>query len=45
MLASTSLSIERVGQLSGFPARTYFHRAFRGCTGVTPLAYRARTNA
>ena len=42
MLASTSLSVERVGQLSGFPVRSYFHRVFKASAGMTPLAFRQR---
>jgi AraC-like DNA-binding protein len=40
MLAATSLSIEQVGQLSGFPSRTYFHRAFKAAARLTPVQYR-----
>jgi AraC-like DNA-binding protein len=40
MLTGTVLSISRVGQLSGFPAQTYFHRVFKARVGVTPAEYR-----
>jgi AraC-like DNA-binding protein len=42
MLARTSLTIARVGQLSGFPSKYHFHRLFRRVVGVTPAAYRER---
>jgi YesN/AraC family two-component response regulator len=41
LLAGTELGIERVGQLSGFPVRSYFHRVFKELTGVTPVEFRA----
>jgi len=40
MLATTNLSIERVGELVGFPSRVHFHRAFRHALGLTPTEYR-----
>jgi AraC-like DNA-binding protein len=40
LLAGTELGIERVGQLSGFPVRSYFHRVFKELTGVTPVEFR-----
>jgi AraC-like DNA-binding protein len=43
MLLSTTLSAEKVGQLSGFPTRSHFHRAFKQIEGMAPLEYRART--
>jgi AraC-like DNA-binding protein len=42
MLARTSLTIERVGQLSGFPSKYHFHRLFRRVVGMTPAVYRER---
>ena len=42
MLVATILSVERVGQLCGFPTRSRFHRAFRQSTGLTPDRYRKR---
>ena len=42
MLARTTLSIERVGQLSGFASKHYFHRVFKRVSGETPLACRTR---
>jgi AraC-like DNA-binding protein len=43
MLVATILSVERVGQLCGFPTRSRFHRAFRQSTGLTPDQYRKRS--
>jgi AraC-like DNA-binding protein len=40
MLTSTSLSVERVGKLSGFVGRSHFQRVFKEAVGATPLAYR-----
>jgi AraC-like DNA-binding protein len=40
LLGVTDLSLERVGQLSGFPLRSYFHRVFKRAVGVTPAEYR-----
>ncbi|HEV8245820.1 MAG TPA: helix-turn-helix domain-containing protein, partial [Polyangiaceae bacterium] len=40
LLMGTELSAERVGQLSGFPLRHYFHRVFKELVGVTPAQYR-----
>jgi AraC-like DNA-binding protein len=40
MLTSTSLSVERVGKLSGFAGRSHFQRVFKEAVGSTPLAYR-----
>jgi AraC-like DNA-binding protein len=45
MLTSTNLSVERVGQLSGFATRTHFQRAFKDTLGVTPRDYRDRTRS
>lgn len=45
MLLSTTLSAEKVGQLSGFPTRSHFHRAFKQAERVAPLEYRARSSA
>ena len=41
MLADTPFGAERIAHLCGFGNRTYFHRAFKQLTGVTPSAYRA----
>jgi AraC-like DNA-binding protein len=41
-LRSTSLTVERVAQVSGFKSRTSFQRLFREHTGATPIAYRRR---
>jgi len=40
MLTSTSLSVERVGKLSGFAGRSHFQRVFKETVGATPLVYR-----
>jgi YesN/AraC family two-component response regulator len=42
MLARTSLSVERVGQLSGFASNHYFHRVFKRVTAETPRECRNR---
>lgn len=42
MLARTSLSVERVGQLSGFASNHYFHRVFKRVTSETPRECRNR---
>jgi AraC-like DNA-binding protein len=42
MLARTQLSIERVGQLSGFSSNHYFHRVFKRVTSETPRECRQR---
>jgi AraC-like DNA-binding protein len=43
MLAATTLSVEQVGLLSGFPSRAEFHRSFKLVVGMTPDAYRGRS--
>jgi AraC-like DNA-binding protein len=40
LLGISDLSLERIGQLSGFPLRSYFHRVFKRAVGTTPAAYR-----
>jgi AraC-like DNA-binding protein len=42
LLESTTLKVERVGQLVGFGTRTRFHLAFRAALGTTPAAYRSK---
>jgi len=42
LLHNTELSVERVGQLSGFGTRNHFHHVFRSAEGMTPLQYRER---
>jgi AraC-like DNA-binding protein len=42
MIGATNLSMERIGQLCGFPTRIYFHRAFKQTFAMTPLQYRSR---
>ncbi len=42
LLESTTLRVERVGQLAGFGTRTRFHAAFRAAFGTTPGAYRGK---
>jgi AraC-like DNA-binding protein len=42
MLARTSLSAERIAQLSGFSSSQYFHQVFKRTLGETPLQYRKR---
>jgi AraC-like DNA-binding protein len=41
MLADTPFAAERIAHLCGFGNRTYFHRAFKSLTGMTPREYRA----
>jgi YesN/AraC family two-component response regulator len=41
MLADTPFGAERIAHLCGFGNRTYFHRAFKTVTGMTPREYRA----
>jgi AraC-like DNA-binding protein len=43
MLKDTRLSVEEIQNLSGFHNRTYFHRAFKEITGVTPAYCRRHT--
>jgi AraC-like DNA-binding protein len=40
LLASTTLTVERVRQLSGFRTRVHFHRAFKQAFGTTPTEFR-----
>jgi AraC-like DNA-binding protein len=40
LLASTTLRVERVGELSGFPLRSYFQHVFKTLVGQTPGVYR-----
>jgi AraC-like DNA-binding protein len=40
MLLSTTLTIERVGHLCGFPTRAQFHKTFRRAFGLTPRTFR-----
>ena len=40
MLATTTLSVERVGQLSGFGTRHRFHAIFKRLEQMTPVEYR-----
>src|SRR5258706_6816107 len=40
MLDSTTLGVERIGQLCGFRTRTSFHHAFHELVGSTPGQYR-----
>jgi AraC-like DNA-binding protein len=40
LLARTTLNVEAVGRLCGFPSGPYFHRVFRKVAGETPRAYR-----
>jgi AraC-like DNA-binding protein len=42
LLAGTTLSVEQVGQLSGFASRGQFHRSFKHAAGATPSSYRQR---
>jgi AraC-like DNA-binding protein len=42
MLLATTLTAEKVGQLTGFPTRSHFHRAFKQHEGMAPLEYRDR---
>jgi AraC-like DNA-binding protein len=40
LLAATDLSVERVGQLSGFALRPYFQRVFKQLAKMTPIEFR-----
>jgi AraC-like DNA-binding protein len=40
LLAGTDLSVERVGQLSGFALRPYFQRVFKQLARMTPIEFR-----
>jgi AraC-like DNA-binding protein len=40
LLGGTNLGVERVGQLSGFARRPYFHRVFKEAVGSTPVEFR-----
>jgi AraC-like DNA-binding protein len=40
LLAGTDLSVERVGQLSGFSLRPYFQRVFKQIARMTPIEFR-----
>jgi AraC-like DNA-binding protein len=42
MLLATTLTAEKVGQLTGFPTRSHFHRAFKQHEGMAPLEYREK---
>ncbi|HEV8244272.1 MAG TPA: helix-turn-helix domain-containing protein, partial [Polyangiaceae bacterium] len=44
MLASTTLSAGRVGQLCGFRSRSLFHEGFKRSVGLTPHAYRQKNS-
>ena len=41
LMAQMTLT-EKVGQLTGFPTRSHFHRAFKQHEGVAPLEFRAK---
>ncbi|HEV8246503.1 MAG TPA: AraC family transcriptional regulator [Polyangiaceae bacterium] len=41
LLAGTDIGVERVGQLSGFARRSYFHRVFKETVGSTPVEFRS----
>jgi AraC-like DNA-binding protein len=41
LLVSSTLSVARVGELSGFSSPQYFSKVFRHAVGTTPLVYRA----
>ena len=40
MLKSNILSVEEIRKICGFRTRTYFHRAFKTASGMTPAGYR-----
>jgi AraC-like DNA-binding protein len=44
LLASTDLSISEIATLTGFETIYYFSRLFKNKTGLSPKAYRAKTN-
>jgi AraC-like DNA-binding protein len=43
LLESSTLSVERVGQLVGFRTRTRLHLAFKAFLGMTPAEYRRKS--
>src|SRR5262249_15008292 len=45
MLTGSRLSIGRIGQLSGFPVSSYFHRVFKAQVGITPADYRRQSSS
>ena len=45
LLTSTSLTVERVAQLSGLGSREYLSRTFKRALGETPLQHRRRARA
>jgi len=40
LLARTTFSVEAIAQLCGFASGPYFHRVFKGMSGITPRTYR-----
>jgi YesN/AraC family two-component response regulator len=40
LLESSSMGVERIGELTGFRTRSRFHVAFKRSTGVTPAEFR-----
>jgi AraC-like DNA-binding protein len=45
LLSATILSVEQIGQLSGFASRGEFHRSFKRAAGVTPSSFRDRSHS
>jgi transcriptional regulator GlxA family with amidase domain len=45
MLSRTTLSVERIAQLSGFATGPYFQRVFKEVAGTTPGAFRGEARA
>ena len=40
LLLSTDMTLEEIGEETGFSNSSYFHRQFKKITGLTPSAYR-----
>lgn len=43
MLATTQLPVSEIGRLNGYDDPLYFSRVFRNATGLSPRAYRAKS--
>ena len=45
LLAETGLSITEISEQTGFSSPAYFSRIFHKYTGISPAAYRKKTNS